>query len=54
MTNPHLLDELTQRGLVAQNSDPVALADHLATRAPSIAASIPPLAVCTSATWCHC
>ena len=31
MTNPHLLDELTQRGLVAQNSDPVALADHLAT-----------------------
>ncbi len=30
MTNPHLLDELTQRGLVAQNSDPVALADHLA------------------------
>ncbi|MDX7781082.1 tyrosine--tRNA ligase [Aeromonas caviae] len=31
MTNPYLLDELTQRGLVAQNSDPVALADHLAT-----------------------
>ncbi|WAF77492.1 tyrosine--tRNA ligase [Aeromonas dhakensis] len=31
MTNPHLLDELTRRGLVAQNSDPVALADHLAT-----------------------
>lgn len=31
MTNPHLLDELTQRGLVAQNSDPVALADHLTT-----------------------
>ncbi|WP_368183053.1 tyrosine--tRNA ligase [Aeromonas sp. R7-5] len=31
MINPHLLDELTQRGLVAQNSDPVALADHLAT-----------------------
>lgn len=31
MTNPHLLDELTQRGLVAQNSDPVALAGHLAT-----------------------
>ncbi|BBS15517.1 tyrosine--tRNA ligase [Aeromonas caviae] len=31
MTNPHLLNELTQRGLVAQNSDPVALADHLAT-----------------------
>ncbi len=31
MTNPHLLDELTQRGLVAQNSDPAALADHLAT-----------------------
>ncbi|MGL5325895.1 MAG: tyrosine--tRNA ligase [Aeromonas sp.] len=31
MTNPHLLDELTERGLVAQNSDPAALADHLAT-----------------------
>ncbi|EPU3916777.1 tyrosine--tRNA ligase [Aeromonas hydrophila] len=31
MINPHLLDELTRRGLVAQNSDPVALADHLAT-----------------------
>ncbi|MCF5863171.1 tyrosine--tRNA ligase [Aeromonas veronii] len=31
MINPHLLDELTERGLVAQNSDPVALADHLAT-----------------------
>ncbi|ATU99345.1 tyrosine--tRNA ligase [Aeromonas salmonicida] len=31
MINPHLLDELTQRGLVAQNSDPAALADHLAT-----------------------
>ena len=31
MTNPHLLDELTKRGLVAQNSDPAALADHLAT-----------------------
>ncbi|MGS3137528.1 tyrosine--tRNA ligase [Aeromonas sanarellii] len=31
MTNPHLLDELTQRGLVAQNSDPAALRDHLAT-----------------------
>ncbi|MBL0599329.1 tyrosine--tRNA ligase [Aeromonas jandaei] len=31
MLNPHLLDELTRRGLVAQNSDPVALADHLAT-----------------------
>lgn len=31
MTNPHLLDELTQRGLVAQNSDPVALDSHLAT-----------------------
>lgn len=31
MTNPLLLDELTRRGLVAQNSDPVALADHLAT-----------------------
>ncbi|MFQ2275022.1 tyrosine--tRNA ligase [Aeromonas hydrophila] len=31
MINPHLLDELTKRGLVAQNSDPVALADHLAT-----------------------
>ncbi|ENC9556260.1 tyrosine--tRNA ligase [Aeromonas hydrophila] len=32
MINPHLLDELTRRGLVAQNSDPVALADHLATQ----------------------
>ncbi|WOX53081.1 tyrosine--tRNA ligase [Aeromonas sp. CD] len=31
MINPHLLDELTRRGLVALNSDPVALADHLAT-----------------------
>lgn len=31
MINPHLLDELTQRGLVAQNSDPATLASHLAT-----------------------
>ncbi|AEB48284.1 tyrosine--tRNA ligase [Aeromonas veronii] len=31
MINPHLLDELTERGLVAQNSDTAALADHLAT-----------------------
>jgi tyrosyl-tRNA synthetase len=31
MINPHLLDELTARGLVAPNSDPAALADHLAT-----------------------
>ncbi|MFM5427563.1 tyrosine--tRNA ligase [Aeromonas veronii] len=31
MINPHLLDELTERGLVAQNSDPATLADHLAT-----------------------
>ncbi|QXC38981.1 tyrosine--tRNA ligase [Aeromonas jandaei] len=31
MLNPHLLDELTRRGLVAQNSDPAALASHLAT-----------------------
>ncbi|MGU5545513.1 tyrosine--tRNA ligase [Aeromonas veronii] len=31
MINLHLLDELTERGLVAQNSDPAALADHLAT-----------------------
>ncbi|NJI23218.1 tyrosine--tRNA ligase [Aeromonas veronii] len=31
MINPHLLDELNQRGLVAQNSDPAALADHLST-----------------------
>ncbi|MEH8110313.1 tyrosine--tRNA ligase [Aeromonas veronii] len=31
MINPHLLDELIERGLVAQNSDPAALADHLAT-----------------------
>ncbi|MGL6621801.1 tyrosine--tRNA ligase [Aeromonas veronii] len=31
MINPHLLDELTERGLVAQNSNPAALADHLAT-----------------------
>lgn len=31
MINPHLLDELTRRGLVAQTSDPTALADHLAT-----------------------
>ncbi|MFL9628813.1 tyrosine--tRNA ligase [Aeromonas jandaei] len=31
MINPHLLDELTRRGLVAQNSDPAVLADHLAT-----------------------
>ncbi|WP_111874018.1 tyrosine--tRNA ligase [Aeromonas bivalvium] len=30
MTNLHLLDELTQRGLVAQSSDPAALRDHLA------------------------
>jgi tyrosyl-tRNA synthetase len=30
MFNPHLLDELSQRGLIAQNSDPVALRDHLA------------------------
>ncbi|MEG0009191.1 MAG: tyrosine--tRNA ligase [Aeromonas sp.] len=30
MTDPHLLDELTQRGLIAQNSDPQALATHLA------------------------
>jgi tyrosyl-tRNA synthetase len=29
MTDPQLLDELTQRGLIAQNSDPVALRDHL-------------------------
>lgn len=31
MINPHLLDELTRRGLVAQNSDPAALRDHLTT-----------------------
>lgn len=31
MINPHLLDELSQRGLVAQHSDPAALAAHLAT-----------------------
>ncbi|WP_429010084.1 tyrosine--tRNA ligase [Aeromonas allosaccharophila] len=31
MINPHLLDELTERGLMAQNSDPAALASHLAT-----------------------
>ncbi|MDD9212296.1 tyrosine--tRNA ligase [Aeromonas dhakensis] len=31
MINPHLLFDLTERGLVAQNSDPAALADHLAT-----------------------
>ncbi|QXC30775.1 tyrosine--tRNA ligase [Aeromonas sp. FDAARGOS 1409] len=31
MINPYLLDELTRRGLVAQNSDPAALRDHLAT-----------------------
>lgn len=31
MINPHLLFDLTERGLVAQNSDPVALRDHLAT-----------------------
>jgi len=31
MTNPHLLDELNQRGLVAQQTDPAALASHLAT-----------------------
>ncbi|MFM4803932.1 tyrosine--tRNA ligase [Aeromonas bivalvium] len=31
MTHLHLLDELTQRGLVAQSSDPAALRDHLAT-----------------------
>ncbi|MNQ64191.1 Tyrosine--tRNA ligase [compost metagenome] len=30
MFNPHLLDELSQRGLIAQNSDPAALRDHLA------------------------
>ncbi|WP_421202489.1 tyrosine--tRNA ligase [Aeromonas enteropelogenes] len=30
MINPHLLDELTRRGLIAQNSDPEALATHLA------------------------
>lgn len=30
MINPHLLDELTRRGLIAQNSDPEALACHLA------------------------
>ncbi|QXC35142.1 tyrosine--tRNA ligase [Aeromonas sp. FDAARGOS 1407] len=30
MINPHLLDELTRRGLIAQNSDPEALASHLA------------------------
>ncbi|MGL4251902.1 MAG: tyrosine--tRNA ligase [Aeromonas sp.] len=30
MIIPHLLDELNQRGLVAQQTDPVALADHLA------------------------
>ena len=53
MINPHLLDELTERGLVAQNSDPAALADHLATRAPSIAGSIPPPAACISVIWCR-
>lgn len=31
MINPHLLFDLTERGLVAQNSDPVALASHLAS-----------------------
>ena len=31
MSSPHLRDELTERGLVARNSDPAALADHLAT-----------------------
>ncbi|MED7771007.1 tyrosine--tRNA ligase [Aeromonas dhakensis] len=31
MINPHLLFDLTERGLVAQNSDPAALRDHLAT-----------------------
>lgn len=31
MINPHLLFDLTERGLVAQNSDPAALASHLAT-----------------------
>ncbi|WP_429092026.1 tyrosine--tRNA ligase [Aeromonas rivipollensis] len=31
MIDPHLLDELTERGLVAQMSDPAALASHLAT-----------------------
>lgn len=30
MINLHLLDELTRRGLIAQNSDPEALASHLA------------------------
>ncbi|MGY3968000.1 tyrosine--tRNA ligase [Aeromonas enteropelogenes] len=30
MIKPHLLDELTRRGLIAQNSDPEALATHLA------------------------
>lgn len=30
MINLHLLDELTRRGLIAQNSDPEALATHLA------------------------
>ena len=34
MINPHLLFDLTERGLVAQNSDPAALADHLATQRP--------------------
>ncbi|MGN4933249.1 tyrosine--tRNA ligase [Aeromonas rivipollensis] len=31
MFDPHLLTDLTERGLVAQMSDPAALADHLAT-----------------------
>ncbi|MGE6108120.1 tyrosine--tRNA ligase [Aeromonas sobria] len=31
MTDPHLLDDLTERGLVAQMSDPASLRDHLAT-----------------------
>lgn len=31
MTDPHLLDDLAERGLVAQMSDPAALRDHLAT-----------------------
>jgi tyrosyl-tRNA synthetase len=31
MTDPRLLDELTERGLIAQHSDMAALRDHLAT-----------------------
>ena len=31
MIDPHLLTDLTERGLVAQMSDPAALASHLAT-----------------------